>query len=466
MFDKAGSTGALLPAGPQRSPQCVAVSDVAEASFPQEPASAPAARRFLRGFLAEHGRDDLRDAAELALSEIVTNAVLHAHSAFDVAVALEPDGALRVGVTDGNAQLPWQRQHGEQATTGRGLDLVAALTAECGIQSHAQAGKTVWFVVRQTSDEVDADTLLATWDVEDDADPLSEPPATAAITFVGLPVVLWLAARDHHEAVIRELALHAARHPADAPTPERLALADLARGYISARVAQEVASAGRPQPARPSTAGTQSPATLDLVVTMSASAAESFGALQDVLDSGERLAAAGLLLAHAGLPEVVAVRDWACEQVIAQLAGVAPSPWPGTGQERFVSEVPNTLPAGVPDWDSRLVTEATTGAVAADDANRIIAISRPLADRLGWAVDDLIGRRVVALVPPELREAHVAGWTRYLATGEAHVLGVPLRLPVVCADGSRLECDLLIEQMPTRSTRTVYVAWMDPTASA
>jgi PAS domain S-box-containing protein len=85
-----------------------------------------------------------------------------------------------------------------------------------------------------------------------------------------------------------------------------------------------------------------------------------------------------------------------------------------------------------------------------------------LAAALGWEVDDLVGRRVVTLIPPELREAHVAGFTRHLTTGEAHVIGVPLRLPVMRADGTRVECDFLIEQTRVEQGRHVYVAWIEP----
>ncbi len=42
------------------------------------PASAGAARRLVREVLVQVGREQWRDAAELAVSEIVTNAVLHA----------------------------------------------------------------------------------------------------------------------------------------------------------------------------------------------------------------------------------------------------------------------------------------------------------------------------------------------------------------------------------------------------
>jgi len=38
---------------------------------------------------------------------------------------------------------------------------------------------------------------------------------------------------------------------------------------------------------------------------------------------------------------------------------------------------------------------------------------------------------VVTTIPPRLREAHVAGFSAHLSTGQAHVLGVALRLPAL-----------------------------------
>lgn len=102
------------------------------------------------------------------------------------------------------------------------------------------------------------------------------------------------------------------------------------------------------------------------------------------------------------------------------------------------------------------------GVVAADQANRIVAISVPLARLLGWDLADLIGRRVVALIPPQLREAHVAGFSRHLSTGEAHVLGVPLTLPVLHADGTQIPCTFMVEQAAAGPGRSMYLAWIEP----
>jgi hypothetical protein len=71
---------------------------------------------------------------------------------------------------------------------------------------------------------------------------------------------------------------------------------------------------------------------------------------------------------------------------------------------------------------------------------------------------------VVVLVPPRYRESHVAGFTRHLTTGEAHVLGVELELPVLRRDGTEVLCTFLIESTGTPSGRAVYLAWITPIA--
>ncbi len=187
-------------------------------------------------------------------------------------------------------------------------------------------------------------------------------------------------------------------------------------------------------------------------------------ALQDTLDTAERLAVAGKLLIRPGLPEIIAVRDWACEQIVAQLAGSPPTPWPGTAQERFTTAVHDRDDEAPEDWELAVLRDSDRGVVAADDANRIVAISRVLAERLGWEVDDLVGRRLVTLMPPRLREAHVAGFSRHLSTGEAHVLGVPLTLPLLAADGTELDGQFMIEHRRPDAGRALYLAWIEVAA--
>ena len=265
------------------------------------------------------------------------------------------------------------------------------------------------------------------------------PEGGAVVTLLRMPATLWLAAREHHDALLRELVLHLAEH--EGPEVE-LAGADRARSAISAAVvaalehAQETGTARPVLPAGHPSPLPWAPESLDLVVHLPDGAVPDFAGLQDTLDVAERLALQGHLLARPGLPEIVAVRDWACEQVLAQHAGVEPSPWGGTDQARFTTAASAAPDVPLTDWDLGTVRDATEGVVAADDANRIVAISRPLAARLGWEPEDLVGRRVVTLIPRALREAHVAGFSRHLSSGTARLLGVPLVLPVLHADGT------------------------------
>lgn len=188
--------------------------------------------------------------------------------------------------------------------------------------------------------------------------------------------------------------------------------------------------------------------------------------LQDVLDDAERLAGAGLLLAQPGLPEVVALRDWACEQVVAQLAGRAGSPWPGADQPRFtVDGRDRARTAPLPEAARRVLDAVRTsdrGVVAADGANRIVAVSRPLADALGWAPEELVGRRVVTIVPPGFREAHLAGVSRHLTTGTMRILGQEMHLPVLHADGHTVPCTFVLRHEAPEDGGRLYLAWITP----
>jgi PAS domain S-box-containing protein len=352
------------------------------------------------------------------------------------------------------------------------MALVAALTSAHGISDVGPDGKTVWFTIGGGPEEQSDEALLAAWDdAEWDLDMTGDElpttaPGTTTVCLLGLPPTLWLAARQHHDALLRELVLYLAEHPGlavDVPATDR------ARSTVSNAVlaavehAQRAGTARRVLPAEHPSPLPDVPEPLDLQLKISAELGPTFSAMQDTLDAAEELAEHGRLLARPGLPEIIAVRDWACEQITAQLDGVPPSPWPGADQDRFTVDVHDR--DSEPDlggWDIGVVRDSDRGVVAADDANRIVAVSRPLADFVGWDVDDLVGRRVVTLIPPRLREAHVSGYTRHLTTGEAHVLDVPLILPVLRADGTEVPATFLVQRAPIARGRTMYLAWIEP----
>ena len=447
-----GASASVLARGP--------ALDEREASLGSDLHSASEARRLVRQFLADIGRHAWLDAAELAISEVVTNASLHAHTPIEIRLSGYVDQVC-VEVRDFNSTLPVQRNYDVQATTGRGMSLIAAITLECGVHPLGEGGKVVWFCVGDPPPS-SAEDLLGEWDVEAWPEPSSPSAATRRVVLASMPATLWLSARQHHDAILREFILYCAEHGASTID---LPAADKARSTISnalINALEEAHGSGTARPVLPD--GHPSPLPwvpdhLDLNIDVAEDTGWQFAALQDALDVAEALTLEGKLLIHPGLPEIIAVRDWACEQVIAQLSGSPPAPWPGTAQTRFETEVRSP---GVVGWDGSSVADSERGVIAADDANRIVAVSRPLARVLGWRPEDLVGRRVVTVVPPALREAHVAGFSRHLTTGEAHVLGVPLELPVLRKNGSEVQCRFLIERAPADPGRSVYMAWIEP----
>ncbi len=102
-----------------------------------------AARRFVEEALRQWGHSEaLLDDARLLLSELVTNAVVHARSPFSVSIRSQ-DSRVRLAVRDENPAEPTQRPPSVEAVSGRGLQIVAALAKDWGVVA-TPSGKTVW----------------------------------------------------------------------------------------------------------------------------------------------------------------------------------------------------------------------------------------------------------------------------------------------------------------------------------
>ena len=119
------------------------MSDSVEVTLDADARSAAQARRFVTDHLRQAGEGELAEAAELLVSELVANAVLHAQGQLTVAVIARA-GGVRVEVSDGSVQGPRPRQFTEEASTGRGLLLVEAMASSWGV-TPTDGGKTVWF---------------------------------------------------------------------------------------------------------------------------------------------------------------------------------------------------------------------------------------------------------------------------------------------------------------------------------
>lgn len=107
------------------------------------PASVGVARRFTRSTLREWQLSVLAEDAELMVSELVTNAVIHARTALIVVMEVRAR-TLHVGVHDDSLRAPRAPRYSTLATTGRGLGIVDALASDTGLILES-TGKTVWF---------------------------------------------------------------------------------------------------------------------------------------------------------------------------------------------------------------------------------------------------------------------------------------------------------------------------------
>ncbi|MEU3183637.1 ATP-binding protein [Streptomyces sp. NPDC006923] len=110
-------------------------------------AAVPEVRHALREMLRHWRERDSAAVAELLMSELVTNALVHTESGA-VVTATVADSRLRVEVRDFVAELPAlpepPRRAADDATHGRGLALVRSLADDWGIRTRPP-GKTVWF---------------------------------------------------------------------------------------------------------------------------------------------------------------------------------------------------------------------------------------------------------------------------------------------------------------------------------
>jgi anti-sigma regulatory factor (Ser/Thr protein kinase) len=114
-------------------------------TFPHEPESVPAARRFATSALRDVSPDTL-EAVELMVSELATNCIRHTDSGFELTIT-RTGGEIRIEATDGAGGRPRMRSPKPTDPSGRGLKIIDMLSAEWGVDQRAAAGKTVWFTV-------------------------------------------------------------------------------------------------------------------------------------------------------------------------------------------------------------------------------------------------------------------------------------------------------------------------------
>jgi anti-sigma regulatory factor (Ser/Thr protein kinase) len=121
--------------------------------FPPDTGAPRHVRAYVGDALRGWGFGRHCETAELLVSEIVTNVVMHARTSGLVTATAQPAG-VRIEVTDAGRDLPHPRKPDPHEPEGRGLGIVAALARSGGVEVGPDHTKTVWFELDDRDDPV------------------------------------------------------------------------------------------------------------------------------------------------------------------------------------------------------------------------------------------------------------------------------------------------------------------------
>jgi PAS domain S-box-containing protein len=101
--------------------------------------------------------------------------------------------------------------------------------------------------------------------------------------------------------------------------------------------------------------------------------------------------------------------------------------------------------------------------VAADDSNRIVAVSPSATALLGYDHPaDLVGHRLLDIIPPRYHQAHLAGFTLHLTNGRSPLLARPVTVPALRRDGSEVVVRLHVKAHQTAAGHRAFTATLTP----
>jgi hypothetical protein len=281
-----------------------------------------AARRLTSTTLQGH-QQALAADAELVVTELVTNAVLHGAAPITLRLRRRRNRVL-IEVEDSALIAPVRGWRGE-GMTGRGLEVVDSLTYAWGVRP-SQRGKLVWAELgRPRRRALARRTPPGTPLVAGAALSAAHPEKHYEIRLGWVPTELLLAAKTHIDNVVRELAL---MHP-DAP---EVAEPQLATADKLARVAEDFAEARREIKSQAVDAARRGDVFTDLVLSLPQSAAAAGMRYLAALDEADHQAKAVRFLTVAAPPSHRVFREWYVREIVTQLraAGLGQSSPPTT----------------------------------------------------------------------------------------------------------------------------------------
>jgi serine phosphatase RsbU (regulator of sigma subunit)/PAS domain-containing protein len=375
----------------------------------------PRSRAFVQAALGAGG---LTDDAELVVTELVTNAVLHGLPPVRVRVR-ESGGVVRLEVEDGGSDHPVRIRESTEAMTGRGLALVAAVSRRWGVEPIPDAsGKCVWAELAQGAptepeavEDVDLDALLASFADDEPAEQLF------TVELGAVPTDLLLDAKAHIDNLVREFTLEAAVaddtvHLAGGTVPLRLArlVATVVHGFAPARGAikrQAIAAAQRAE------------REVRLSLTLPASAADAGEQYLAALDEADEWARDARLLTLETPAVHKVFRRWYVQTLVDQLRAAStggPTPQPVSFPERVAEELARVAAGeggtGGRVDHRRLFHALPTPYMVMDRDLRIVEANEAYLANVGRTRQELLGRPVFEMFPPTPDALDETGVTR------------------------------------------------------
>lgn len=412
-------------------------SAISVVRLPPRPESVGRARRAVSEALAVSGAMHLVEAAELVISELVSNVVVHAGTDVELRITAEPE-AIRVEIDDGNPHLPVLRTWSQTAGTGRGL-LIVEDFCDRWDASRTRAGKTVWFEIGEPTISVPATKAVR-----------RAVPVIVEVTLLDVPLLMHWAWQEHAASLLRDYLLHALED--DAGVLDDHAAASDALSILG----EQLPVPGLPSESAALMAGCVEPGvTADKVMLrVPASSVAHFAILDDLLVRAVRAAMAGLLLSPPTQPEMAEMRRWLCTEVSNQARLGRPTPW------RAQTDVWVPSDENAPQEHAyRVLARSPEPLIATNEASVIVAVTARAVSFLGYRDEtELLGRRVLVVVPVRFHQAHIAGTTLHVTNGRDVLLHQWITVPVVRADGSEVPVDLHVEPRQLDGGHRVFVA--------
>lgn len=286
-------------------------------------ADASYVRSWVAGACRDAGRPELVECAELGVSELVANALLHGGAPVQVRVRGTWEHP-RVEVRDSSVQQPvlptppvFDSEEEILLTFGRGLSIVARVSDAWGAEIE-EDGKVVWFVpATEIAEDDGADGIISGG--ADVPEPRVEIADPVNVQVLGVPLDLYVGFQNHFRELRREVRLLALAHAGEYPLAKSLsdlfgALERQLRDGIGHRELESALAGGA--------------ASGDLQVRMPRAAAETLKRFRELLDVTDEFCRQERLLTLARDEEQVRFQHWFLGEFIRQAAGAVPTPWP------------------------------------------------------------------------------------------------------------------------------------------